>query len=284
MICVTPLGQEDGGTPPHTPGDQPSWAQSLQPRPPGHRPPPCPHSRAPEPSGGVQNLRRVSPKRGAEPRVRGCASGTCSDVSDVLRGSSRPAGWGRLPSHCVGVGGGQPLPAGGTCFLERESLLRDRGTQEPPLGLARVTEAKHSKPGPALERVRPAGRWGRPDLLTLGPGTGASGRVVSSMYGCFSGLLEAGGSFQVGHRASPALLEGGHRCVLVIKGPLCGVDASQCRLLGWFRVALRNQMKWQQMLVFLEAQRFCIMLNQTPRSHQFRRRLPAWPALCPAVR
>lgn len=104
-------------------------------------------------------------------RVRGCASGTCSDVSDVLRGSSRPAGWGRLPSHCVGVGGGQPLPAGGTCFLERESLLRDRGTQEPPLGLARVTEAKHSKPGPALERVRPAGRWGRPDLLTLGPGT-----------------------------------------------------------------------------------------------------------------
>lgn len=152
------------------------------------------------------------------------------------------------------------------------------------MGLARVTEAKHSKPGPALERVRPAGRWGRPDLLTLGPGTGASGRVVSSMYGCFSGLLEAGGSFQVGHRASPALLEGGHRCVLVIEGPLCGVDASQCRLLGWFRVALRNQMKWQQMLIFLEAQRFCIVLNQTPRSHQFRRRLPAWPALCPAVR
>lgn len=51
------------------------------------------------------------------------------------------------------------------------NVSRFFGTQEPPLGLARVTEAKHSKPGPALERVRPAGGWGRPDLLTLGPGT-----------------------------------------------------------------------------------------------------------------
>lgn len=70
VICATPPGQEDGGTPPHTPGDQPSWAQSLQPRPPGHRPPPCPHSRAPEPSGG-----------GAEPASR---------FSETGRRASRP--------------------------------------------------------------------------------------------------------------------------------------------------------------------------------------------------
>lgn len=137
----------------------------------------------------------------------------------------------------------------GTCFLERKSLLQDRGTQEAPLGLVRVTEAKRSKPGPTLERVHPAGRQGAPGPPNSGGPAREHPREWCQASGCFSGLLEAGGSFpvcipQVGHRASQALLEGGNGCVSVLtEGPPCGVDATQFRLLGQFRVALRNQIK-----------------------------------------
>lgn len=165
VTCVTPPGQEDGGTPPtprHSAGDQLLPSPECAGPAPGRLPPPRPHSRAAEPPLGRRRTCCVAffqKWKQSPASVAALWSTRLSGMSFVVL-SGRPAGWGVF-LHTGSEWAVVSLPLlEGTCFLEHKSLLQDRGTQKAPLGLARVTEAKCSKPGPALERVRPAGGAG----------------------------------------------------------------------------------------------------------------------------